>query len=642
MKFQSLVLVFSTSRSQEVIEHDTILQVQVDVADMVMQAQGMDSTDGKVMLSIDSDGDALDDSDGDALDRREIDPDDPPAQVAETLAPINVLPDVPAAPQAPCGNEVDPPPSCRSPKGNFKVCSMFGDPHITETFRGRTYTEDDRGEDLAHTAPAQHLTSHYGHGLFDMFKSKDDNIHVQGFFCPVTEGRTLGNSLNMAVVKVGNDRVVWKRPQETFKDLSECNADTPRTPPEKKCCDTHPLQAHHDYYMWMYVNEMRVPHEGIKNTGFTNSFMWAHTLRLEKKHWPWSEWTQRNLCMGTNDRKLTIKMATPPTDCKWMPSMVIELAEDEVDFDAKSICSLGNKSGLRSAVDAVSWSDSLFTMDELLDMCKGCDLMPTVEEGEDNQEFSGCNPSKPTEEFTAKEYCDSVNMSDANLTACDRFDELVWKEACMVEICTTAGGDLETLAFENSVDPLETAQLVGRYSVRYYGRKNTQDYEILVACDESVTRNVTGPYTWPTKEGEDAPEWFEKMQNGLFVHSYFAYEMVSQKCPDKISGNLSATTIITQSEQGLYACLAEVPDTTKFTLAGRFYKISTTGGIKRVGGTLEFEYTKEDNYHCACTEHCLSCFDASHCVTCSYGYKLVDGACEKPSIVKQLSGPPQT
>jgi len=608
-----LALVFSISRSHEVIEQDTILQVQVDVADMVMQAQGMDSTDGKVMLSIDSDGDALDDSD--ALDQREMDPDDLPAQVADPVAePLTIVPDAPDPPQAPCGNEVDPPPSCRSPKGNFKVCAMYGDPHISATFRGRTFSEDDRGDDLAHLRPAQFITSHYGHGLFDIFKSKDNSMHAQGFFCPLKDGNTLGNSLNMAVVKIGNDRILWKRPLETF------NKDPPLG-----------FQQGPDYYMWMYINGYRTHWEDVKPPGYTNSFMWAHQLHLAEKHWEWQDTDQHNFCVGTNDRQLTIKMATPPSKI-WIPSIVLELAEDQVAHDGKSICSLGNSSG-RGDVDPVSWSESLFSMEELLEMCKGCGLMPTVEEGE-LQEFSGCNPSGATPEFDAKKFCDEMKSDadepDADLSKCDNFDDHpAWKEACVVEICSVgAVGFDETLDYEAIADPLQGDELVGRYSVKHWVKNMPQEYEIVIACDDSVTRMT------------DSPTWSEVF--GKLTHSYVAYELL-QKCPYNPELR-NATKRITNSEVGLFACLAEDPDASKFTLAGMFYKVSNTGAS--VPTKRNVEYTMEEKYHCACTQHCSSCSDASHCVTCSYGYELVDREegpqCEKPSIVKQLSGPPQT
>jgi len=452
--------------------------------------------------------------------------------------------------------------------------------------------------------------------LYDIFKSKDNNIHVQGFFCPVNQG-ALGNGLNMAVVKIGKDRILWKRPQESFDS---------------------PLKTGHDYYMWMYVNGYKMNYEDVKAPGYTNSFMWAHQLQLDKKHWKW--WRkQHNICVGTNDRKLTIKMATPASTI-WIPSVVLELAEDEVDYDAKSICSMGNRSGVRQDVDAVSWSESLFSMDELDYMCTACGLMPTVEEGELLQEFSGCNPPGPTPEFNETQFCADAN-STADLSDCDQFDDPAWKEACVVEICGVGDGGLDEVLAFGMVDPLtsKSTLLAGRYSVRHHETKRLEDYQIVIACDEHVTRKVTGPYTGPIDEdGDGAPDFFLKMKRGLFVSSYVGYELL-QKCELMPS----ATMIITNSELGLYACLAEVPDTDKTMLAGVFYNV-LAGGAKRE--VREVEYTMEENYQCACSLHCSSCSDASHCVTCSYGYELVDGEegpqCEKPSIVKQSSGPPQT
>jgi len=120
----------------------------------------------------------------------------------------------------------------------------------------------------------------------------DGSIRAQGFFCGAVEGSLHGNTMNMAVVQIGDHRIVWKRPPATFRDDGARN-----------CED---LTFGHKHYMEMFIDGERIRHDDIPDEGFSNSVVWAKKLHLSPEEWNWGRMEQRNMCLGTHDRKLTI------------------------------------------------------------------------------------------------------------------------------------------------------------------------------------------------------------------------------------------------------------------------------------------------------------------------------------------------
>jgi len=236
------------------------------------------------------------------------------------------------------------------------------------------------------------MTNHYERGLFDIFKTADGHVHVQGFFCAANAA----NTINMVAARIGQDRVVWKRPAASLVGgTTDCNT----------------LTEGHKFALEMYINGKRVPYGDLGEHGLSNGFMWAQELHLPGTG---KFAGHENMCMGTLDRQVSIKFANIGYRCFFAPTMVIEVAEEQVDLAPTSLCSLSSQAGT-TLMEAVPWSESLFDVDDLHDMCEGCGLKSAS-----GASFAGCNPPSQGEALSGESICQQVNASEASMAKCDR------------------------------------------------------------------------------------------------------------------------------------------------------------------------------------------------------------------------------
>jgi len=387
--------------------------------------------------------------------------------------------------------------------------------------------------------------------------------------------------LNMAVAKIGNTRIVWKRPSASLaKGPVSCEVMPPG----------------HGFSMEMYVDGEKVSHDIVEANGFGNGEIWTNSLHLDA--WKWVQ-DQQHFCAGDTDGRVTIKMASVPTPCSWMPTMIIELAEDQVEHAPTSLCSLEAHDPEKIAqVDAVPFSKSLFTVDELRAMCDGCQL-----ESSSGAEFAGCNP--PAQDaFTGVELC-AQQGNPVAMSRCDQFSDPDWKDACLVEVCSYgAYGADETAFFDAGGEPLQTVEdeLAGEYGVQYQekgGLFQFQSFTMVLACDGSVT-SLTNPER--------------------FTNAHLAFEHVSTKCRESDHSIMW----LANSDIGAYACLARAGT----SLVGAHYDFNS----KRMEGGLALHRLRSYANCDVCSSGCKACSDADTCIVCHTGFSLASGKCAKPEL----------
>jgi hypothetical protein len=317
----------------------------------------------------------------------------PCEEVATTTTTTTFAP----PPEEPC-----PPPNSTT----FKICSLWGDPHFPSTFSQRDFTAQTRHA----TENRGRVINHYDLGLFWLFKSKDERIKAQGFFC---DARGRYNSLSMLVLEVDGVRLFWKRPDASLSEGTWGNH----------------ITKGHRWGMELTVDGQPMSAEDLGDEGFSDARLWFQQMHAGG----WLSNGNEPLCLGTQDYQFTLKITTPGLSKVFEPALVLELASDMVDLDSRYLCSMepGNKGDVR-IVEPVPFDESLFTTEELHSMCDGCGLKAKREDPR-HKDFSGCNPPHH-EAPTAAAFCKERGASREILRECDHL-EGDWKEACLVEVC---------------------------------------------------------------------------------------------------------------------------------------------------------------------------------------------------------------
>lgn len=205
-------------------------------------------------------------------------------------------------------------------------------------------------------------------GLFDVFKA--GNVHVQAFMCPAglwVQNRQPFTSVSYVAARIGDDRLVWKRPDDSFDPARGTKA----------AYGEH-LNILNEKFE-LYVNgELTEPNNQSFGFGWLQEDKTPDATRTHR--------TQSASCLGTHDGQFVMRVSEYGIPMVFDGTLQIEVAEEFAkeagpavfDDEGQSLCQGRNP---RDYSLPFTPKESVFSKKELNEMCDKCGLNCGAGEG---------------------------------------------------------------------------------------------------------------------------------------------------------------------------------------------------------------------------------------------------------------------
>lgn len=353
--------------------------------------------------------------------------------------------------------------NCPDPFGNFRVCSMWGDPHFSHVF----YQDAAAAQEVhRHGRRGNAFGTMMGHhevGVYDLARSNDGSFAAQAFFCHADMARAT-TSVNGLVVNINGQRTSFIRGSRTgprsgsgenhanpavggdgddIYDWIDCSPGLP-----KEATD---INVNGDPVDWDTLGDgdgggtMRGcgthvstdPHQG-RAFGDT---MWVQQLHPTDR----VSRTMAPVCMGDVDRTKTVSWSLPQFFRVYEP--IVSIYMENSTIAPEGLC--GSEDARSEPPMQTSDDRWMFEANEISQICNVCGMVP--------DETYGCvNPVPYTPPENVHQICAFNNVDhDVAQGACENVDqqldpvgEAAWLEACIQEYCANQGLEPdEILAF---------------------------------------------------------------------------------------------------------------------------------------------------------------------------------------------------
>jgi len=350
--------------------------------------------------------------------------------------------------------------------GAFQACSYWGDPHwqaFFEPTRTMHYSNllHSRGRGRPSGNFKQASYNNYKLGLQRLFRTTIDEtnqvVEAQGFFC---DARGHTSSTAGVALRIGARTVTMLRPAMTgpfawsqkegplsFRRSSDWNGsygldlslDGEKVPWEELGDDT--------------TGESKNVHGDVENQ-LQKGKWWAQQMSLQHDNNDKSR-SFKPMCVGDSHRQVMIKASVPHVFGIYEPVVTIEMANDLVkNLESEGLCM--GPDGASKSPD-VSYSESLFSVPELYQLCTVCNMLTEDAAGTTNRadgdgwestpEALGCiHPPKTDKIVSGQEVCEGRGLLDDAKDYCgqlglpeDMPEEMSgWHDSCLAEYCNAA------------------------------------------------------------------------------------------------------------------------------------------------------------------------------------------------------------
>lgn len=423
--------------------------------------------------------------------------------------------------------------NCPDPFGNFRVCSMWGDPHFSHVFTDDAAAAQEVHQHGRRGNAFRTMMGHHEVGVYDLARSNDGSFAAQAFFCHADMARAT-TSVNGLVVNINGQRTSFIRGSRTGPksgsgenhvnpavggngdDIYEWITSTSGYP--KEATD---INVNGEPVDWDTLGDgvgggtMRgrgthvstAPHQG-RSFGET---MWLQQLlptdRVSR--------TMAPVCMGDVDRTKTVSWSLPQFNRVYEPIVAIYMENSTIA--PEGLC--GSEDARSTPPLQTSDDKWMFEADEIAQICNVCGMEPDATYGCVN-----AVPYTPPENI--RQVCAFNNVDhDVAQAACDSVaGAAAWLEACIQEYC--AEGGLEPDQILSFVAAMESDQEEvsleeeGSASLRVFiGKSEHENEKCVHATVPNLLCDVDSghPGIRVNTDYSNAPDTFHVTVNGFEV-----------------------------------------------------------------------------------------------------------------------------